>query len=233
MALRTRSWINEGSFTPQLPSAVSEGAVFEQHLPVSEGPRHVVRHVTGLWLAATVVDSIQCVARVVDEDRRCQNRVLSDQADDGRWVQTEISAGPGRAGQRAFWDGDGIWIWQLDPLHADGVARWQSQRCTSHWPGTTPDAVPAEWVHLEPVWHSEHFVRVRPPDPRKLARSGGALLDMVSTGPKRVICATPDCRNGTVVLVEEGWLCYRCERRAKKRERTHRNHRQAPPEPPT
>lgn len=229
---RTRRWINEGTFTQTAsPYSVGESAVYEQHLNIGEGPRHIVRHITSLWLAPASIDRIMCVAKVVDEDRQCRNRVLSPQADDGRWGQAEIKAGPGRAGQRAFWDGEGVWVWELDPLQVDAMHRWQSQRCQAHWPGTTPDAVPTQWTHLEPLWHSEHFTLLRPPDPPKTAESGNPLLDMIATGPKRTAYASPDCRNGSVAPVPEGWLCYKCAPRATRRARTHRAYQSPSPSP--
>ncbi|MGW7003691.1 DUF6083 domain-containing protein [Streptomyces sp. NPDC054933] len=224
LAVRTRKWIDEGSFVPR-PHPLDEDDVAEQHVCVVAGAtRHIVKHATALWLAPRTVDSIQCVAHAASTNQRCQKVVLEPTHDEGSWQLVDIPEAAGRAGQRVLWAGELMWVWVLHALDFDVLQRWVKQRCTSHWPSPAHDAVSPEWVHFHPVRHDKHIVHERPADPQKALPSnrGNPLLEKVVSGPKRTICAGQNCRNGSAAPVEEGWLCYRCRPKLQRRATIHR-----------
>ncbi len=95
------------------------------------------------------------------------------------------------------------------------------QRCPNHWPlNSVTDAFPAEWVHLDPVRHGTHILHRRPADLVPAPRHEDPFR--LEFSPQRTDCAVRDCRNGTVLPVEEDWVCYSCERKHRRRAATHR-----------
>lgn len=224
LRVRTRKWIEAGTFVPRAQPDQSEEDVAEQHVHVDHGARrHVVRRATTFWLAPAAVDAVTCVAHVRSTGTRCTALVFDPEVDDGAWEQVEIPAAPGRAGQ-AVLGADGLmWVWALHPLDFADLQRWIRQRCTVHWRSTTHDAVPPQWVHFNTFHHDQYILRTRPADLPRRRAIRHPLLDGATVGPaKRTICAAEGCRNGSVLSVDEGWLCYKCRPRHQRRETAHR-----------
>ncbi|GGP32404.1 hypothetical protein GCM10018980_68490 [Streptomyces capoamus] len=214
---RMEQLIAEG-FVPDLPPA-DEDDVAEQYVEPVEGQRHVVAYANLLWLAPGRVDTIQCVARAASTGERCRNRVSQN---DGVWGEMKIPYAAGRAGQDVLWAGTTMWVYELHTLQTGSFNRWMRQRCVDHAPGanSAPDAVPPQWVHFHPLRHDEFILRQRPAQAEPLKAPASRIAGL-SMGPERTECATPDCRNGSVSKVPEGWLCWKCERAARRRQRTH------------
>ncbi|MDO0929740.1 DUF6083 domain-containing protein [Streptomyces sp. TG1A-8] len=215
--LRFEKRIKQGFIPVLRPS--DEDEVAEQHVEPVEGLRHVIAYASALWLAPGKVEDIQCVARAWRTGERCLNAVSHDE---GEWTEIEIPYTPGRAGQEVLWAGSTMWVYALHTLYPDEFRRWMHQHCTQHTGGTSKDdALPPQWVRFRPLVHDDFILRERPAQVElpSLANIGIARLALE---PERTECATPDCHNGSVAKVLEGWLCYKCERARKHRERVHR-----------
>lgn len=224
LAVRTRKAIDAGQFVPREAKDLDEEEVAEQHVVVQEGAeRHIVRHSTGLWLAPTTVADLRCIA--LSQGERCATAVRAEDDPEGMWEEIDIPPVAGRHGQRVLAAGDTMWVYALGTSGFDALQRWVKQRCPVHWQNTAPDAVSAEWVHFNPLHHEAHILH-RPPSDATVPLPRSGIDDRGPFGivfePPRTTCANERCRNGTVMTVEEGWLCYKCAPKARRREATHR-----------
>ncbi|MFD9811905.1 DUF6083 domain-containing protein [Streptomyces sp. NPDC059080] len=222
LAVHTRKAIDTGQFVPREAKDIDETVVAEQHIAVEEGTeRHIVRHAVGLWLAPTTVQDLCCVA--LSQGARCGTAVRAEDDPEGAWEEIDIPSVTGRHGQQVLAAGDTMWVYGLNALDFDALQRWVKQRCPIHWKSTAPDAVAPEWIHFSAMHHDSHILHQRPldaalPSPRTGDRGPFGIV----FEPARTTCANERCRNGTVLAVEEGWLCYKCAPKARRREATHR-----------
>ncbi|MFF4950564.1 DUF6083 domain-containing protein [Streptomyces chattanoogensis] len=228
--LWTRRWIESEEFTPELHESTVEADVADQHVELEAGAvRHVVRYASWTWLGPDAVDRIQCVARAASTGARCQNRVLSSDTYEGGWEQTEVPVPPGRAGQESLWAGMEMWVYQLHMLEPHEFKRWIRQRCTDHAPGASsvPDAIAPQWVSFDAWRHSDFILFERPHWEPDLKRQEHLLLSRLEPAQKPTNCAAAGCRNGTIMPVAAGWLCWQCAKKEQRRRGVHRRWQQS------
>ncbi|MGW7521854.1 DUF6083 domain-containing protein [Streptomyces sp. NPDC054796] len=221
LAVRMRIRIDKGEFVPALPPQEEEAAAVSEPAPEQKqtlpDQRHIVRYFSYLRLAPGRIEDLRCVAE--EDGARCPDGVFS--ADQGRWEQMEMPHVPGRSGQMLLTQtGGAMWVWSLEGLDWGTVSRWLGQRCPAHADGSSaPDHSASEWEPFHPQRHADFVLAERPEgyDPPR-APEGITVHD----GPRTTtVCAQDGCFNSTVATVHEGWLCWRCSKRAQRRARTH------------
>ncbi|MFH8753369.1 DUF6083 domain-containing protein [Streptomyces rimosus] len=221
LAVRMQARIDRGEFIPA-PVPSSEEEISEPDPDSSDTPdstRHIMQYSTVLRLAPGRIEDVQCTA-AVDDGQRCPNMIFD--VDEGSWQQVDVPYAPGREGQLLLSRTEGrMWVWALKPTDFLAVSRWLNQRCAEHdGLDVAPDFGPREWVDFHPLRHSDFVVTERPEgyDPPALPAE---LTVHDGPGPRQQ-CAASGCSNATVARVEEGWLCWKCQRAASRRARTHR-----------
>lgn len=223
-AVKTRSWIHQGVFVPAAKPDVTELDVEEQLVDAGE-TRHVVHYTWWTVLAPTVIDEVRCVALAASTGERCKNMVLSDDLYEGQWSQVEIRIPPGREGRRqaTLWEGQQMWVYDLNALYPEDFRRWQEQRCRDHDGGSAPNAVLPQWVTFDTFRHSEFITIERPATVvRQRHREDHPLLKLMrplATDAAR--CSAEGCSNRSHRAEEKGWLCWQCAPVARRRARIH------------
>ncbi|PGH48128.1 hypothetical protein CRI70_24840 [Streptomyces sp. Ru87] len=113
-----------------------------------------------------------------------------------------------------------MWVWELRLHDYEETLRWLRQRCSSHMGNAVFEACDVELVQFDPMRHDDFILGQPPagydilPDP-----ANGDVFQLAE--PKRTLCATDGCGNGTVIRgVVEGWKCFKCMRTEKRREAT-------------
>ncbi|WP_226967335.1 DUF6083 domain-containing protein [Streptomyces phaeolivaceus] len=219
LAIRMQKAIAEGSFVPAPVGPRGEAEVQEPDPATAEergGTRHVIKYSGFLRICPGPLDELACVAATAEG--RCEGLVLDE--GEGYWEQIEAPHLPGRAGQMTLLDLRGrAWVWSIDIIDFQHALRWLRQRCHDHGKyGSYPDASPMELVTFDPYRHGDFLISERPAGYRASPVPGWELSPGTA---KRQCCATEDCHNSTVVAVEKSWLCWQCERRAKRRRAVH------------
>lgn len=164
LAVRTRTLIDTGHFTPPAPSPPPA----PREKPVAPGlTRPVVQFLCTRYLAAHPLDVIQCVAQTRTR-RRCPQPILGGGAPCGTWTLLPTSPGRGQlvlpAGLMAVYD--------LSHLPYAEQLRWRAQRCTAHAaaPGAA-DLALTQWQVFDPLLHHPH-IRPRLPETAPDSRRG-------------------------------------------------------------
>lgn len=224
LGVRMRAQVARGRFVPFLaPEAEEEiGEPEPQAETAPDNTRHTMQYSEKLRLAPGRIEDLRCIAALEDGER-CPNGVFV--VDEGAWELADLPHAPGRAGQMLLSQtGGAMWVWSLKGGDFTAVTRWLKQRCPVHeGPSNAPDHGPREWVEFHPLRHSEHVVSERPQgyDPPSAAK-GITVHDGPRNGQQ---CATDGCYNTTVTSEQQGWLCWRCAKSAKRREHTRRRRR--------
>ncbi|MFJ9460930.1 DUF6083 domain-containing protein [Kitasatospora sp. NPDC101447] len=215
LGLRMRKMIRSGEFVPADPPLdETEVAEPEPAAAVGAGERHVVCHGPVLRICPGRVEDLQCVAEGAP-GQRCERAVFSSA--EGRWVEVDIPEAKGRLGKAILLTYRGrMWVWEIDPLDFRDTTRWLWQRCPSH--ASAAEMYERELVGFSTIRHHGFILRRRPAGydyaverPEKSA--GG-------TSSERTLCAGDGCRNGTIMSVDKGWLCWRCAPKARRRQGT-------------
>jgi hypothetical protein len=231
-AVRTMKWIQEGAFVPAPRKDVIEEDIVEQFVQSDTEVRHVVQYSFWTWLAPTTIDQIQCVALAATTGGRCKKTILDSDRYEGQWAQTAIPVPPGRSGKRqaTVWEGQQMWVYDLNALYPDEYSRWRSQRCTTHQGASTPDAAVPQWVPFDVFRHSEFIAYERPKVAGERRREEHPLLSLVEARPDGARCVGAGCTNRSHGPEKKGWLCWQCEPAARRRARIHMKWQAAPPE---
>ncbi|MCL7430153.1 DUF6083 domain-containing protein [Streptomyces sp. YS415] len=217
LAVRMRQAIESGEFTPY-DEAATETDVESPEPEEAEDIRHIVAYHGTLRIGPCAIEDLQCIAVDFRTGERCDNGVYD--VDEGEWQQVDIDTThvAGRAGQMVLDRTQGrVWAWHVNDWQI--ARRWWTQRCPEHINSTQPDAVDNEFVPFHPVRHDDYILDSRP---LGYERQKTEEVIVVHDGPRggRTRCAT--CTNSTVATVPEGWLCWQCEKAARRRTRVHR-----------
>ncbi|WP_407842110.1 DUF6083 domain-containing protein (plasmid) [Streptomyces sp. DSM 116496] len=213
MAVRTQRAISRGLFAAPLRITEDEVTFVPVEAETERGIRHVLTYSSVLWIGPAEIDRVRCVAHVSTSRERCKKTVFDDGSFQGSWEQVEIPVPAGRAAQESLWAGQMMWAFSINGLDYHGYRRWLSQRCTVHWEGTAHDAVAPQWERFSIFRDEGHIIYERP--------AQADSQDAPAAAPVPV-CASDGCTHTTVRTVEEGWLCWQCERKQKRRRRTHK-----------
>ncbi|MCX4546454.1 DUF6083 domain-containing protein [Streptomyces sp. NBC_01565] len=220
LAVRTQQAISQGLFT-------APGRVTRHEVTLSPAPapapapaarpastRHILTYSGRLWIGPAEIDRIRCVAHASTTGQRYRRTVLNREDPYwGAWEQAAVPVPPGRAAQESLWAGRTMWVFSINGLDYHGYRRWLAQRCTAHWQGTAHDAIAPQWDRFSVFRDEAHITYERPPHAQR--------AQPTPQTPRLVRCAGDGCTHTTVRTVEEGWLCWQCERRHKRRRRTH------------
>jgi hypothetical protein len=216
--------ITRGEFVPApvptVEEEVSEPDPGDRDAAEADGlTRHTLHYASTLRLAPCRIEDVRCIAAVEDGER-CPNSIFL--VDEGFWEQVDLPHAPGREGQTILSRTDGrMWVWSLKPADFTVVSRWLKQRCPDHeGHSAAPDHSSREWTAFHPLRHADYIVTERPEgyDPPPVHSSL-----TVHDGPQsRRQCAADGCYNSTVGDAEDGWMCWRCTKLAKRREQVNR-----------
>ncbi|MEU9535837.1 DUF6083 domain-containing protein [Streptomyces sp. NPDC048213] len=220
-ALRTRRWVETAAFTPAPKKVVAEEDVAEQIVQADSEVRHIITYTYVTLLGPAAIDRIQCVALARSTGERCLNRVLDDALSEGQWTQVDIPMGGARRRQGTLWEGQKMWVYDLNALFPDQYKRWRSQRCASHAASDTPGAgLPPQWVPFNVTRHPE-FIAYERPKVAGGAKRGHPLRDLVHPHSAGTRCSGDNCTNRSHRTEEDRWLCWKCEPLALRRARVH------------
>ncbi|MFE4177129.1 DUF6083 domain-containing protein [Streptomyces sp. NPDC056909] len=216
LARRMNQAISNGEFVPyEEPSTEQE--VEHPGPEQTEQVRHIVAYYGVLRIGPCAIEDLQCIAEDQRTGERCEDGVYN--ADQGRWEEVDIDPqqATGRQGQLVLDVTQGrVWAWHLVDFHV--ARRWWSQRCEAHFESSRPDAVSNEFVPFHPVRHDAYLLTERP---HGYEPQNASNKIVIHEGPKgSTKCAR--CTNSTGRAVEEGWLCWQCERAEQRRARVHR-----------
>ncbi|MCZ0982953.1 DUF6083 domain-containing protein [Streptomyces diastatochromogenes] len=216
LAVRMRGRIERGEFVPCL-APVEEAA--EVSVPEAVGNiRHVISYYGTLMIAPGEVHDLQCIATHAGTGQRCEASVFD--LDEGKWEEVDIPHAPGRQGQQILSGAGGrMWVWTINDF--DCLRRWWKQRCVDHYRSPQPHHVEFELVKFHALIHGDHILTTRPEGYERTTK-GERLV--VHDGPAMdvTVCSNVGCRHSAFGKMEEGWLCWSCERTAKRRARVHR-----------
>ncbi len=226
LAVRMRTAIEKGEFTPFEEPALAEEVACPD--PENVQPvRHVVAYGGILRIGPCSIDEIQCIAEVGKNQRRCKNPVCD--LSEGRWERVGINEeeAKGRLGQMVLnLTGGSIWVWQLNNYNI--ALRWWAQLCHGHLNSTRPDLVENEFVPFHPLRHDAYVLTERPSGYD--ADADGSVV--IHEGPPaRTTCATPSCRNSSVLAHGDDWVCWQCEKLQRRRRTVHRRWVELPDTP--
>ncbi|MEU1289774.1 DUF6083 domain-containing protein [Kitasatospora sp. NPDC005856] len=214
LGVRMRKMIDSGEFVPADPP-LDETEVAEPEPAAAAGAdeRHVISHGSLLRICPGRIEDLRCVAEGAP-GQRCERPVFH--ADDGRWVEVVIPPAKGRAGKLIMLTFSGrMWAWEIDPLDFREASSWMWQRCLSH--ASAAEVYERELVDFSTIRHHDFILRHRPAgyEPAVARREPRTVT---GTSSERIICAGDGCHNGTVVEVDDGWLCWRCAPKNRRRQ---------------
>jgi hypothetical protein len=217
---RMDEMIRRGDFIPAVVPPDDEGEVDEPDPKDADATiRHTLHYHGQLRICPGRIEDLRCVAATDAHGERCTENVLS--LDDGEWTPVDIPHAPGRQGQMILNATGGVmWVWNLDGHVFDfkDAARILHQRCRHHAEaGPHPDAVGLELVTFRSLKHGDFILGQRPEDYPSNHPDPTPLFGQ----PTRQQCATPGCRNATVIPVGPDWICYECTKRARRRQAVH------------
>ncbi|MFG2651210.1 DUF6083 domain-containing protein [Streptomyces sp. NPDC048436] len=150
LAVRTRTLIDTGLFTPPAPTPPRTRPEASTACPTI---RPVVQFLYTRYLAAHPLRAIQCVAQTRAR-HRCPRPVLDTAAPTGTWTLLPASS---RTGQQALPAGL-MAVYDLAHLPYAEQLRWRAQRCTAHAgaPGAA-DLALTQWQVFDPLIHHSHI----------------------------------------------------------------------------
>lgn len=161
LAVRTRTLIDTGLFTPPAPTSPPTPPQASTACPAT---RPVVQFLYTRYLAAHPLESIRCVAQTRTR-HRCPHPVLDTAAPSGIWTLLPANSGQG---QLAL-PGGLMAVYDLTHLPYAEQLRWRAQRCTTHAgaPGAA-DLALTQWQAFDPLIHHPH---IRPHLPKTAPNS--------------------------------------------------------------
>ncbi|MER7848321.1 DUF6083 domain-containing protein [Kitasatospora sp. NPDC096077] len=229
LGVNTRKLIDTGKFTPPAAAPDDEDEIAQPE-PENAAPdgsaRHILYHGSVLKICPGRIEDLQCVADAESTRRRCENPVFD--ISEGGWTQVDIPPAAGRSGKAILLTYRGrMWAWEIQPLDYKDALRWFWQKCPMHH--NAPEAHDRELIDFSTARHAPFILTERPPGyeaAQTTTAASGSATQPSEAGRTR--CASDGCWNGTLVPVNDGWLCWQCAKRARTRETVRRKWQQNP-----